>query len=354
MSPALRYRGAGWLRTFETTTRAGGAASGRELRWANAPRRKPTMSVYSAFHVYFGQEGTTAKPTLNRIGPSDCFAALAEGFDDFLAMPTHLAFLGFVYALAGVAIASLSSVGGALQLVFPLAAGFAILGPFVSVFLYEMSRRRELSLPSDGRHALAAVRSPALPAIAALGLVLLALFAAWIGAAEALYVALYGPDAPTSASGFLSDALASARGHELILYGMAIGFVFAAVALCISVVSFQLLLDRDVGLLPAIATSLRLARANPLAVAFWGLIVAAALAVGSLPLFVGLAVVMPTLGHASWRFYRRAVARDPERERLFDWPAEGVGRPARFYSTPHSFLFPFPEARDESEGTGEG
>ena len=301
------------------------------------------MSVYSAFHVYFGPEALAAKPRLRHIGVSDCFAALAEGFDDFLAMPSHLAFLGFFYALAGLALASLSSVGGALHLIFPLASGFAIVGPFVAVFLYEMSRRRELGMPTHWRDAFAVVRSPALPAIAALGLILTAIFAAWIGSAEALYVWLYGPDAPASASGFLGDVMTTSRGHELILIGGAVGFVFAALALCISVVAFPLLLDRDVGLIVAVEASLRTAWENPAAVACWGAIVAVGLVLGSLPLFVGLAVVMPVLGHATWRFYRRAIERDPAQERPVEWPSENLGRPARFYSTPHSVLFPWPD-----------
>ena len=301
------------------------------------------MSVYSAFHVYFGPEALAAQPQLRRIGVRDCFAALAEGFDDFLAMPSHLAFLGFFYALAGLALASLSSVGGALHLIFPLVSGFAIVGPFVAVFLYEMSRRRELGLPTHWRDAFAVVRSPALPAIAALGLILTAIFAAWIGSAEGLYIWLYGPDPPASASGFVHDVLTTSRGHELIAIGGAVGFVFAALALCISVIAFPLLLDRDVGLIVAVSASLRTARKNPLEVACWGAIVAGLLILGSLPLFVGLAVVMPVLGHATWRFYRRAVERDPARERLVDWPDETMGRPARFYSTPHSVLFPWPD-----------
>ena len=231
-------------------------------------------------------------------------------------MPSHLAFLGFFYALAGLALASLSSVGGALHLIFPLVSGFAIVGPFVAVFLYEMSRRRELGLPTHWRDAFAVVRSPALPAIAALGLILTAIFAAWIGSAEGLYIWLDGPDPPASASGFVHDVLTTSRGHELIAIGGAVGFVFAALALCISVIAFPLLLDRDVGLIVAVSASLRTARKNPLEVACWGAIVAGLLILGSLPLFVGLAVVMPVLGHATWRFYRRAVERDPARERL--------------------------------------
>jgi len=268
----------------------------------------------SAFHVYFGPEALTAPISVRKIGPRDCFAALREGLDDFVAMPTHAAFLGLFYALGGIALAALSSFGNALHLVFPFAAGFALIGPFFAVGLYELSRRRESGLPASLRDAFAVFRSPALPSIIALGLYLFVIFALWIGVAELLYVRLYGPNPPAAAVPFLGDVLTSGRGWLLIVLGGLAGLCFAAVALCISVISFPLMLDRDVGLVPAVVASMRLVRENPGAIALWGLIVAAALVIGSLPLFLGLALVMPVLGHATWRLYRRAVQRDPARE----------------------------------------
>ena len=260
---------------------------------------------------YFGLDAFTPPSKVCKIEPRDCFAALAEGLDDAQAMPTYPAFLGLFYALAGVALVSLSSFANALHLAFPLAAGFALMGPFFAVCLYEMSRRRELGLSATLGDAFGALRSPALPSILALGFLLFVIFAAWIEAAHLLYVGLYGPAPPVSAIPFFHDVLTSGRGWLLVILGGAIGFCFAALALCISVVSFPLMLDRDVGLIPAVATSLRVSRENSVAVALWGLIVAAALVVGSLPLFIGLAVVMPALGHSTWRFYRRAIEHDP-------------------------------------------
>jgi uncharacterized membrane protein len=268
----------------------------------------------SAFHVYFGPEALTAPIETRKIEPRDCLAALREGFEDFVATPTHVVFLGLFYALGGIVLAALSSFGNALQLVFPFAAGFALIGPFFAVGLYELSRRREAGLTTSWRDALAVFRSPALPSIIALGLLLCVLFWLWIGVAEFLYLKLYGDMPPAAALPFVNDVLTSARGWTLILVGGLVGFCFAALALVISVISFPLMLDRDVGFVPAIVASARFSRQNPAAVALWGVIVAAALLIGSLPLFIGLAVVMPTLGHATWRLYRRAVKRDPARE----------------------------------------
>ena len=274
----------------------------------------------SAFHVYFGPEAVAATPRVRRFSAGDCFSALKEGLDDFLAMPTYPVFVGLFYAVAGIALFAMTSLGNALHLAFPLAAGFALIGPFVAIGLYEMSRRRERGLAVRGRDAFTVLRSPALPSILAFGLVLLAIFAAWIFAAEVIYVWLYGPNPPAAANSFLRDVLTTHRGWTLIVVGGLVGFCFAALTLAISVVSFPLMLDRDIGLVPALDASWRVTLANPFSVALWGLIVAVALVLGSLPLFFGLAVVIPVLGHATWRLYRKAIERDPAHELPIEAP----------------------------------
>ena len=147
-------------------------------------------------------------------------------------------------------------------------------------------------------HATAAV---------AVGVVLLMIFICWQAAAESLYVWLFGPTAPESFKGFFTEVLTTSRGWTLIILGNAIGFVFAVAVLSISVVSFPLLLDRNVGVAVAVHTSVRAVLANPLTMALWGLIIAASLVIGFLFTFVGLAFVVPILAHASWHLYRRVV-----------------------------------------------
>jgi uncharacterized membrane protein len=276
--------------------------------------------VTSAFHVYFGPDAVAAAPRVRRMRLADCFSALSEGFDDFVSIRTYPVFVGLFYAVAGIALFAMASFEHALQLAFPLAAGFALIGPFVAIGLYEMSRRRERGLAVRGSDAFTVLRSSALPSILGFGLLLLAVFGAWLFAAELIYVWLYGPDAPAAVIPFVQDVVTTARGWTLIVVGGLVGFGFAALALAISVVSFPLMLDRDVGLVPALETSLRVTRANPLVVAVWGLIVAAALVIGSLPLFFGLAVIIPVLGHATWRLYRKAIERDPAHEVPIEGP----------------------------------
>ncbi len=259
------------------------------------------------FHVIAGAGESAAQPTIRRISFADLREALAKGIDDFMAMPSHLAFLGMMYPIAGVCLAALTFSNNALPLLYPLVSGFALIGPFAAIGLYEISRRRELGLATSWKDAVNVLRSPAIPSILTVGLLLTILFLCWLGTARLLYEWLFGPLAPESYGGFLSEVLTTSKGWTLILVGNLIGFIFAAVVLSISVVSFPLLLDRDVGAAVAIQTSVRAVAKNPMSMAGWGLIVAGALVLGSLPLLVGLAVVMPILGHATWHLYRRVV-----------------------------------------------
>ena len=169
-----------------------------------------------------------------------------------------------------------------------------------------MSRRRELGLDTSWEHAFDVVRSHSIFSILSLGLLLLLIFACWVFTAQSLYVALFGLQ-PESFTQIITNIFDTPQGWKLIGFGTAIGFVFAVVALSISVVSFPLLLDRDGGVPVAVQTSVRAVLANPFTMALWGMIVATSLAIGFLLLFVGLAVVVPILAHSRWHLYRKVV-----------------------------------------------
>jgi uncharacterized membrane protein len=266
------------------------------------------------FPTYVGQDAAPAVPVIRRIEIKAIREALEEGVSDFWAMPSHAAFLALVYPLCGMVLAYAPSYQNALQLLFPLASGFALVGPFVAVGLYEMSRRRELGLEISWKYAFNVLHSPSLPSIATLGSLLLTIFAAWITSAQWVYTALYGLAPPIALVDFLQQVASTERGWLLIGVGCFIGFCFAAVTLAISVVSFPLLLERDVDALIAVATSIRTVRKNPIPMTLWGLMVAAALLIGSLPFFMGLTLIMPVLGHATWHLYRKVVVWDPAQE----------------------------------------
>ncbi|HEY5048707.1 MAG TPA: DUF2189 domain-containing protein [Rhizomicrobium sp.] len=246
-------------------------------------------------------------PTVRKIGLSDLREALARGIDDFGAFPSHAIFLCVLYPIAGILLGGLALRTNVLPLVFPLVTGFALIGPFAAVGLYELSRRRELGLDSSWQHAFDVFRSPAKWSIFGLGVLLMLLFVAWLGVAQSLTVQILGDAPPASIGAFVHTLFFTQAGWRLIVWGNLLGLVFAIVVLSVGVVSFPLLIDRNVGIPVAMLTSIRAVLANPVVLALWGCVVAIALAVASLPFLVGLAVVMPVLGHASWHLYRRIV-----------------------------------------------
>jgi uncharacterized membrane protein len=253
---------------------------------------------------------TEEAPAVRHITAADLGDALARGVDDFAAFRTDVAFLCVIYPLVGLLLARLVFGYELLPLLFPLASGFALIGPVAAVGLYEMSRQREAGGDVSWADAFEVVHAPSFGAILRFGLVLMAIFVVWLNAAIAIYDLTLGPAQPVSLGAFAYDVFATDAGWALIGLGVGVGFIFAVIVLAISVVSVPLLLDREVGVALAIRTSLRAVAANPGPMAAWGLIVAAGLVVGSIPLFVGLIVVMPVLGHATWHLYRKLVAPD--------------------------------------------
>jgi uncharacterized membrane protein len=245
--------------------------------------------------------------TVRRINMSDLGAALRSGWEDFKAVPSHAVILCLIYPVLGLVIARMVLGYAVLPLLFPLAAGFALIGPFAAIGLYELSRRRESGEDSSAWHAFEVLRAPSFGAMLGLGFLLMVLFAVWIATAQAIYVSIFGYTPASEIPNFLQTVLTTPQGWMLIGVGCGIGFLFALVALCISVVSFPLMLDRHAGAGDAIATSIRAVAANPGPMAAWGLIVAALLVIGTLPFFLGLAVVVPVLGHATWHLYRRVI-----------------------------------------------
>ena len=270
-------------------------------------------------------------PTIRRIRTSDIIDAVRLGFDDFQQYRSDVALLCVLYAVVGLIATRIAFGTDLLPLLFPLASGFAIIGPFAALALYEMSRMRERGVAVSWTNAFDVLKAPAIGAIMILGLGLVALFLLWILAAWIIYA--YTMDAsvagivgkvdygtrliflagnhdgmtPTSVGAFLHQVFRTSGGQAMIVIGVGVGFLFALAAMMISVVSFPLLLDQDVGLDTAVSTSVRAVLANPGPMAVWGLTVAGGLVLGSLPAFIGLVVVVPVLGHATWHLYRKLV-----------------------------------------------
>ncbi|HMK69101.1 MAG TPA: DUF2189 domain-containing protein [Stellaceae bacterium] len=277
------------------------------IEWSLDQFRVAGAAAGSMGRAVAGEGASGRAIAVRRIEPADLVAALHAGVEDFKENRSDVVFLCIVFPILGFALAKLAVENEMLPMLFPLASGFALVGPIAAVGLYEMSRRREQGIEGRWPQALAVVRSPAFGKIVVLGLLLAVLFVLWIGAAALIYALTLGPGEPASLGAFLRDTLTTRAGWAMIVIGFAVGFLFALVSLAIGTISFPMLLDRDVSLGTAIATSARALAANPRTMAIWGLIVALSLALATIPLFLGLIVVMPVLGHATWHLYRRLI-----------------------------------------------
>jgi uncharacterized membrane protein len=246
-------------------------------------------------------------PLVRRIGIGDLFEALRRGWDDFMAMPTQLVFLSLLYPVIGIIAARAMMNEKLIPLLFPLAAGFTLLGPVLALGMYELSRRRERGEPTSFYHAFAVLRSPAMFAIVSLGALLLAIFVVWIASAKVIYDLTLGTLGPMAPDALLQAVFTTAEGRRMLVIGNLVGLGFALLVLALTAVSFPLMVDRQVGPAVAARTSLRAFAENPGPMVAWGLIVAVVLTLGMLPIFVGLAVALPVLGHATWHLYRRLV-----------------------------------------------
>jgi uncharacterized membrane protein len=282
------------------------------LEWGADQLKTANMAVERASHsLRSSADADVGRPAVRKIEVADLMDVLAGGLRDFGAYRTDVIFLCIIYPLAGLLLVSMAFGYDMLPMLFPLASGFALIGPVAAVGLYEMSRRREQGVDITWADAFGVVSAPAFGAILVLGLILLAIFLLWLAAAYAIWLITLGPVPPASIGAFVHEVLTTGAGWTMIVVGVGVGFLFALVVLAISVVSFPLLLDRDVGLYTAVATSVRTVLTNPGPMAAWGLIVAGGLVLGSLPVLLGLIVIMPVLGHATWHLYRKVVPRLP-------------------------------------------
>ncbi len=295
-----------------------------------------------ASHVRPADE-VEAELSIRTISLSDLSRALRLGWEDFKEMPSHALMLCAIYPLLGLVLARAVLGYSVLPLLFPLAAGFALLGPFAALGLYELSSRRERGESANAWDAFEVLRSPSFGAMLGLGTLLLALFVVWIAIAQSIYVAAFGYGGAANGSDFIRRVLTTPAGWWMIAVGCGTGFLFALVALCLSAISFPLMLDRHAGAFEAMVTSLRVVARNPVPMAAWGLIVAALLVVGTIPFFLGLAVVIPLLGHATWHLYRETVAIAPNARPIVTPPPRAPKPAADFPAN----LFPWRQ-HDES------
>jgi uncharacterized membrane protein len=248
-------------------------------------------------------------PKIRKITATDLNWALAEGWKDFRAKRGDLIFAGILYPVICLIAIVVTVNDPLLPFFFPLVAGLSIAGPAVASGFYELARRREAKLESSWWHFLDPLKGRSRLPLAILTLMLAGLFVGWLIAAYLIYVIVFAGLEPMHVSDVFGRLFTSREGWALIIIGNLAGLVFAVITLVTSVVSFPMVIDKPVSALTALRTSIAAARANPGAMIGWGLRIAALLAIGMIPIAIGLAVVLPWLGYATWHLYTRLVVR---------------------------------------------
>jgi len=264
---------------------------------------------------------TRAKPIpVRTITDEDLRFALRQGYEDFGDLRGDLVFAGLIYTVIGLAAVVMTTSRPLMPFFYPVVAGVALLGPIAAVGFYELARRRENGHEVHWFHFLDVRKRPSVDDMGMVAGLLLLIFLGWLLAAGALYALIFGWAPPTSIGGFLAMIFTTARGWALIVAGAIVGAIFGWIVLALSVASLPMLVDCDVSAAEAVSASWRAAHANKREMIRWGIVVTALLVLGSIPLFVGLAFVLPWLGYSTWHLYTRLIDRDaiPARRRRRD------------------------------------
>lgn len=247
---------------------------------------------------------------VRKITDDDLRWSLRQGYEDFGDLRGDLIFAGLIYTLTGVAAVVMTTSAPLMPFFFPVVAGVALLGPVAAVGFYELARRREKGQEVHWFNFLDVRKRPSIDDMGIVAALLLVIFLGWLLAAGALYALIFGWATPTSIGGFLSMVFTTPRGWALIAAGAVVGAIFGWFVLALSVASLPMLVDSDVSAAEAVGASWRASHANKREMVRWGLLVTALLVLGSIPLFVGLAFVLPWLGYSTWHLYTRLVDRD--------------------------------------------
>lgn len=240
----------------------------------------------------------------NTLSRDDLMAALRAGLSDFKAAPVYGLFFAVFYVLGGLALwFGLGAMGQPVWFI-PIAAGFPLFAPFAAVGLYEVSRRLEAGEPLTWAPILGAIKGRGDGQLALMAVTVLIFFGFWIILARGIFAIFMSQ----SGIGFSSLGLLwSGAGVSMLLIGTVVGAVVALALFAITVISLPMLLDREIDFVTAMITSVEAVRTNPQVMLIWAAMIAALVFVAMLPLFLGLLVVLPVLGHATWHLYRRSI-----------------------------------------------
>lgn len=250
-----------------------------------------------------------AAPQVRRISGADLDWALSEGWKDFNAKRGDILVLAVLYPVLGLLAAAIALNDRLLPVFFPLVAGLSVMGPAVAAGFYEIARRREAGIDSSWFHFFDPLNGRSRTPLMMLTVMSLVFFVSWIAAAWLIYQATLAQVGPMTIAGGFEQLFSTPEGWTMVIVGNLVGAVFAVLTVVLTLVSFPMVVDKPVDAGTAVGTSIRAVTRNAPTVAAWGVRVAGLLLIGSLPLFMGLAVVLPVLGYATWHLYTRMVER---------------------------------------------
>ena len=245
-------------------------------------------------------------PEVQEVSMSDIPAVLAAGWRDFLRAPAFGLFFSAFYVAGGVILYLVFAAAGQEWWLMPVIVGFPILAPFAAVGLYEVSRRLEQGRQLVWSEVLGVVFAQKDRQIPSMAMVVLLLFMFWVFVAHTIFALFMGLSAMTNVTSSLG-VIFEGNGPVMLLVGSVIGAGFAAVLFSVTVAGLPLLLDREVDFVSAMILSVKAVLENMGVMIVWGLVIAALLFVAMLPIFLGLFIAMPVLGHATWHMYRKLL-----------------------------------------------
>ena len=251
--------------------------------------------------------GRSAFPKINTIGWGDIGASLRLGVRDFFKAPKYGLFFGAIYALGGLAILAFLMLYDMPWMIVPIAIGFPLIGPFIAAGLYEVSRRQEKGQKLSWRDILVTVFAQRERQLGWMAFVVLFIFWIWVYQVRILLAIFLGFKTPSTLEGFLQVVTGSQEGLTFLVAGTLVGAVLALVLFSVTVIAMPLLLDSERDFVTAMIASVKTVTQNPVPMLGWGIIVTLLAIVAMLPAFLGLIVIFPILGHATWHLYRRAI-----------------------------------------------
>lgn len=264
------------------------------------------MSEAAAQSVEQAEPGEPTRLRINPLGRDDLVECLLQGWRDFMAAPIFGLFFGGIYALGGLLLVALFFKLQLPYVGYPLTMGFALIVPFVAMGTYEVSRRLERGEPLVWEGVLGSVWKRSGKDLGWMALVTVFALIIWVDFAIFLFLMFYGLHIPTIYE-LVVAVLSTGKGVLFAVAGNLLGAVIAMFVFSITVVSFPLLVDRDVDFVTAMLTSIRCVLGNPAQMIAWALLIALFLGVSILSGFVGLFITLPVLGHASWHLYRKLI-----------------------------------------------